>query len=125
MVKKILCIDVDTPIVYEYVEGLRKLEPEICTDFCTSIDEVSELFKNNYYGLIIIDLSLLTHSFLTFIEEVRRGNYYGDIIFTGSYTDPSIVKKIESLKEIEVMLKPFSIEWFVSRVDKYFRENMD
>ncbi|MCK4890142.1 MAG: DUF4388 domain-containing protein, partial [Candidatus Aminicenantes bacterium] len=124
MVKKILCIDADMAAVQKCVNGLRKLEPEILTDFCESLDEGQEFFKENYYGLIIIDLSILNKDILEFIEDIRRGNFYGDIIFTGNYKDPSTLKKMEVLKEIEVLLKPFDIEWFVSRIDKYFRENI-
>jgi len=124
MVKKILCIDADMAAVQECVNGLRKLEPEILTDFCESLDEGQELFKENYYGLIIIDLSILNKDILEFIEDIRRGNFYGDIVFTGNYKDPSTLKKIQLLKEIEVLLKPFDIEWFVSKVNRYFRENI-
>ena len=124
MVKKILCIDRDTPLVSEYVAGLRKLEPEIKTDFCTTLEDARSHFKDQYYGLIIIDLFILNRDILEFIEDIRRGNFYVDIIFTGSYTDPSTIKKIELLKDIEVLLKPFSIEWFVSRVKKYFLEGI-
>ena len=124
MVKKILCMDADMAAVQECANGLRKLEPEILTDFCESLNEGQKLFDENYYGLIIIDLSILNKDILEFIEKIRRGNFYGDIIFTGNYKDPSTLKKIELLKEIEVLLKPFDIEWFVSRIEKYFRDNI-
>ncbi len=124
MVKKILCIDSDMVAVQMCVNGLRKLEPEILTDFCESLDEGQKLFNENYYGLIIIDLSILSKDILEFIEEIRRGNFYGDIIFTGNYKDPSTLRKIELLKEIEVLLKPFDIEWFISRIEKYFSDNI-
>jgi len=124
MVKNILCIDKDTPIVSEYVAGLRELEPEIKTVFCTTLEEARLHFKEDYFGLIIIDLFILNKDILEFIEDIRRGNFYGDIIFTGSYTDPSTIRKIELLKDIEVLLKPFSIKWFVSRVEKYFKESI-
>ena len=124
MVKKILCIDADMAAVQECVNGLRKLEPEIRTDFCETLEKGRKFFSEQYYGLIIIDLSVLNKDILEFIEDIRRGNYYGDIVFTGNYRDPSIMKKIELFKGIEILLKPFDIEWFVSGIDKYFRENI-
>ncbi len=124
MVKKILCIDEDMAAVQDCIDGLKSLEPQVTTDFCKTLGEGSKLFKERYYGLVIIDLSVLNKEILDFIEDIRRGNFYGDIIFTGNYKDSETLKKIELLKDIEVLLKPFDIQWFLSRVEKYFNKNI-
>ena len=54
--------------------------------------------------------------------QLRKTKYKGGFIAMTAYGTPEILKKIKTLGGLDIILKPFNLEWFSGKVLDYFSE---
>jgi response regulator of citrate/malate metabolism len=125
MAKKLLLVDDEQPFLEGLKEYLSEQSEVFTTDICHSVNQAIKLCKKKTYDLIISDIRMPIKTGIDFFIWLKKNNYKGGFIAMTAYGTVKVLKKIKKLGSLDVILKPFDLEWFQNKILEYFSEYND
>ncbi len=95
----------------------------LSADICFSVDEAIKKIEKNKYDLIITDIRMPEKSGIDLILYLRKKSYMGKIIVMSAYSNEIDIKKIRSFGILEIISKPFKLDWFIKKLKAILSED--
>jgi len=125
MDKRVLLIDDEK----SFLESLKKIVDHhsdlFKTDICFSVQEAIDRIKTTKYDLIVTDLRMPHKSGLDLLLHLKDINFSGGIKVMSAYTDEEDFNKIKALGIIDVISKPFDLNWFQDMLIDFFEKEKE
>jgi len=125
MAKKLLLVDDEEFFLEGLKEGLERHNDIFTTDICFSVDDAVKKFRKNKYDLIISDMRMPKKSGLDLFIYLRKRKYKGGFIVMTAYGTDELLAKVRDMGGIEVLLKPFKLDWFSKHILAYFSDELE
>jgi CheY-like chemotaxis protein/predicted regulator of Ras-like GTPase activity (Roadblock/LC7/MglB family) len=125
MANKLLLVDDDKSFLMALKKGLNHLSDIFTTDICLSVPEAIKLVETTEYNLIITDIRMPNMSGIDLLLHLRASNFSGGIKVISAYTAEEDLRKIKELGIIDVIPKPFGLEWFKNMLIDYFEREKE
>lgn len=123
MIKRLLLLDLPSEVAV-MEPALKAASGVFETDACTSVDEAEKLFKENQYGLVVMNVELVEKTAVSFLEQIRRSNFVGQILFTAHFQNSEALKTVKIFPELKAVMKPFDMNWFKQTLTNYFLKGL-
>ena len=125
MAKKLLLVDDEEFFLEGLKEGLEKHKNIFTTDICFSVDDAVKRIKKRKYDLIVSDMRMPNKSGLDLFIYLSKKKYKGGFIVMTAYGTDELLVKVRKMGGIEVLLKPFKLDWFSKHILAYFSEELE
>jgi CheY-like chemotaxis protein/predicted regulator of Ras-like GTPase activity (Roadblock/LC7/MglB family) len=112
MPKKLLLVDDEEFFLISLKDGLDSLSDVFETDICHSVNEAIKRVITKKYDLVITDIRMPGKSGIELLIYLRDMKFKGKVMVMSAYDTAEASKQIKSLGAIEVISKPFKLEWF-------------
>jgi CheY-like chemotaxis protein/predicted regulator of Ras-like GTPase activity (Roadblock/LC7/MglB family) len=112
MPKKLLLVDDEEFFLISLKDGLDPLSDIFETDICHSVNEAIKRVVTKNYDLVITDIRMPGKSGIELLIYLRDIQFKGKVMVMSAYDTAEASKQIKSLGAIEVISKPFKLEWF-------------
>ncbi|MBN1197610.1 MAG: response regulator, partial [Candidatus Aminicenantes bacterium] len=122
MTKKLLLVDDEKVFLEGLREGLAKQEGIFETDIAFSVDEAIRKCKKNRYNLVVSDIRMPGKSGLDLFVYLRKKKFKGGFIAMTAYGTVDVLNRIRQLGGLDIIIKPFNLEWFTQKVLDFFVE---
>ncbi|HDP94232.1 MAG TPA: response regulator [Candidatus Aminicenantes bacterium] len=122
MAKKLLLVDDEKVFLEGLQEGLAKQEGIFETDIAFSVDEAIRKCKKNRYNLVVSDIRMPGKSGLDLFVHLRKKKFKGDFIAMTAYGTVEVLNRIRQLGGLDIIIKPFNLEWFTQKILDFFVE---
>jgi len=122
MKKKLLLVDDEKFFLEGLQDGLREYNNLFITDICFSVEEAKKLQKKNTYDLIVSDIRMPRKSGLDLFIYLRKKKFKGGFIAMTAYGTEDLLKNIRELGGLDIIMKPFNLEWFKNKILEYFSD---
>lgn len=122
MQKQLLLVDDEKFFLEGLKEGLAEFKDIFTTDICFSVKEAMALCNKKKYDLIVSDIRMPGESGLDFFVYLRQQSYSGGFIAMTAYGSAEILARIKQLGGVEVVLKPFNLNWFKEKIKDFFSD---
>jgi len=123
MKKKLLLVDDEEFFLEGLRDGLKEFENIFTTDICFSVDEAKRLHKKNTYDLIVSDIRMPKKSGLDLFIYLRKKKFKGGFIAMTAYGTEELLKNIRELGGLDIIMKPFNLDWFKDKIMEFFAED--
>ncbi|MEN8221960.1 MAG: response regulator [Acidobacteriota bacterium] len=123
MKKKLLLVDDEKFFLEGLRDGLKEFEDIFTTDICFSVEEAKKLQKKNTYDLIVSDIRMPKKSGLDLFIYLRKRKFKGGFIAMTAYGTEDLLKNIRELGGLDIIMKPFNLEWFKDKIIEYFQDD--
>jgi CheY-like chemotaxis protein/predicted regulator of Ras-like GTPase activity (Roadblock/LC7/MglB family) len=114
--KRILLVDDEEIFLKSLKEGLDSLSDILLADICFSVDDAIMKIERNKYDLVITDIRMPYKSGIDLILYLKKYSYKGKIVVMSAYNNEIDVEKIQSFGIVEVISKPFKLDWFIDKL---------
>jgi CheY-like chemotaxis protein len=122
MAKKLLLVDDEKFFLEGLKEGLAEFKDIFTTDICFSVGEAMDLCNKKKYDLIVSDIRMPGESGLDFFVYLRQQSYQGGFIAMTAYGNAEVLARIKQLGGVEIILKPFNLDWFKEKIKDFFSD---
>jgi CheY-like chemotaxis protein len=122
MTKRLLLVDDEKLFLKSLQEGLAPLSNLFETDICFSVNEAIKKIVIRPYDLIITDIRMPGKSGTDLLIYLKDAKFQGKIMVMSAYNTDTNSREIRSFGSVEVISKPFSLEWFKNRLVDIFNE---
>lgn len=122
---KLLLVDDEKVFLKSLKTGLKKLEHTFQTDICFSVNEAIKNLNKNEYGLVITDLRMPKKDGIDLLLHLNKINFKGTFKIMSAHNTEGSLKKVRDLGFIDVIAKPFDLDWFENMIVKFFKEKND
>jgi len=122
MPKRILLVDDEKLFLKSLKEGLATLSKVFTTDICYSVNEAIKQVAINDYDLVITDIRMPEKSGIELLIYLKEARFPGKIIVMSAYNNPENTETIRSLGVVDVITKPFKLEWFKNLLIEHFQD---
>lgn len=122
MPKQLLLVDDEKFFLDGLKEGLAEFNDIFTTDICFSVKEAMDLCNKKKYDLIVSDIRMPGESGLDFFVYLRQQNYSGGFIAMTAYGSAEVLARIKQLGGVEIILKPFNLDWFKEKIKDFFSD---
>ncbi|MEN8154273.1 MAG: response regulator [Acidobacteriota bacterium] len=119
---KLLLVDDEKIFLESLKTGLKKFEHLFQTDICFSVNEAIKNINKNEYELVITDLRMPKKDGIDLLLHLNKINFRGSSKIMSAHNTEESLKKINELGFIDVIAKPFDLEWFENMIVEFFRE---
>ncbi|MCK5221070.1 MAG: response regulator, partial [Candidatus Aminicenantes bacterium] len=119
---KLLLVDDEKVFLQSLKTGLKKLENVFQTDICFSVNEAIKNINKNEYGLVITDLRMPKKDGIDLLLYLNKINFRGTSKIMSAHNTEESLKKIKHLGFIDVIAKPFDLDWFENMIVEFFKE---
>ncbi len=115
--KRILVVDDEKNVTIFLSELLKQwgYDPIVASDG----EKALELLSQENFNLILLDVMMPCIDGLAVMNEIHRNKYKEPVIIISSVTDLSIAEKIMELGAKCYIPKPFDLEKFKTKIEKY------
>lgn len=125
MKNKILLVDDEKLFLKSLKKGLEKLSGQFQTEISFSVPEAIKKIEKSDFDLIITDIRMPKKSGVDLLLYLKKINYKGSIKVMSAHNDAENLKKINALGIVNVISKPFDLEWFQEMIIDFFNEKSD
>ena len=125
MTNKILLVDDEKVFLTSLKQGLEHLEDIFVADICFSVKEAIALIKKNDYILIITDIRMPNKSGIDLLIHLKEIKFKGNIKVMSAHKTEENIKKVKGLGVIDVISKPFDLDWFQNMLIDFFEREVD
>lgn len=125
MPKRILLVDDEELFLKSLKEGLEPLSHVFEVDICYSVNEAIKSIAVYDYDLVVTDMRMPEKSGLELLLFLKERKFPGKIIVMSAYDTDENSDKIKSLGVIDVITKPFRLEFFKNMLLEQFRLEKD
>ena len=125
MPNKILLVDDEKIFLQSLKKGLAELSDVFETDICFSVTEAIKQLEANEYDLVVTDIRMPFKSGIDLLLYLRSINFSGGIKLMSAYKTEENLKKINNIGIVDVISKPFDLEWFQSMLLEYFEKEQE
>ncbi len=122
MPKQLLLVDDEKFFLDGLKEGLAEFKDDFITDICFSVKEAIDMCNKKKYDLIVSDIRMPGESGLDFFVYLRKQNYSGGFIAMTAYGSAEVLARIKQLGGVEIILKPFNLDWFKEKIKDFFSD---
>jgi len=122
MAKKLLLVDDEKFFLEGLKEGLDEHADAFRTDICFSVDEAVKKCRKIDYDLVVSDIRMPKKSGLDLFVQLRKQKYKGGFIAMTAYGTEEVLRKIKKLGGLDVIMKPFNLQWFTEKILDFFTE---
>lgn len=122
MNKRLLLVDDEKLFLKSLQEGLASLSQAFETDICFSVNEAIKHIVTKPYDLIITDIRMPGKSGIDLLIYLRDARYKGKVMVMSAYNTDDSSQKMKSFGVIDVIAKPFNLEWFKNKLVDIFSE---
>ncbi|MDQ1352353.1 MAG: Response regulator [Acidobacteriota bacterium] len=122
MIKQLLLVDDEKFFLEGLKEGLAEYKDIFTTDICFSVKEAIDLCNKKKYDLIVSDIRMPGESGLDLIVYLRQQSYGGGFIAMTAYGSAEVLARIKQLGGVEIILKPFNLNWFKEKIKDFFSD---
>lgn len=106
-------------------EGLASLSQAFETDICFSVNEAIKHVITTHYDLIITDIRMPGKSGIDLLIYLRDAKYKGKVMVMSAYNTDDSSQEMRSFGVIDVIAKPFNLEWFKTKLLDIFSEERE
>jgi CheY-like chemotaxis protein len=125
MPKRVLLVDDEELFLKSLKEGLYSLSDVFETDICFSVNEAIKHLVTGKYDLVITDLRMPGKSGLELLIYLRDIHFTGKVMAMSAYSTDESSKEIKSLGVVDIISKPFKLEWFKDMLLKQFKKEKE
>ncbi len=122
MKKKLLLVDDEKFFLEGLQDGLKESKDIFTTDICFSVDEAKKLQKKKSYDLIVSDIRMPKKSGLDLFIYLKKRKFKGGFFAMTAYGTEDLLANIKELGGLDVIMKPFNLEWFKDKILEYFSD---
>lgn len=122
MAKKLLLVDDEKLFLEGLQEGLSKHSGIFETDITFSVDDAIRKCKKTRYNLIVSDIRMPGKSGLDLFVHLRKKKYKAGFIAMTAYGTVEVLSQIRKLGGLDIIMKPFNLEWFTQKILDFFVE---
>jgi len=123
--EKLLLIDDDTVFVNILETELKKTEQTFQMDTCLSVNEAIRYLKKDEYGLVITDLKMPQKDGIELLNYLDKISYKGYTMMMSAYRMEDSLQKAKDFGIIDVIKKPFELDWFEDKIVEFFKSKND
>ncbi len=120
MKNKILLVDDEKALLKSLKSGLKKFSGQFTTDICFSVNEAVKKIDQTDYDLLITDIRMPKKSGVDLLLHLKKANFKGAIKVMSAYHDAENLQKINSLGVMNIISKPFDLQWFRNMILDFF-----
>ena len=125
MANRILLVDDEKVFLESLKDGLQTLSHIFETDICFSVSEALKLVLTRVYDIVITDIRMPQKSGIDLILQLKYIKYTGKVMVMSAYNTEASIKTIESLGVLEVISKPFKIDWLKNKLVSFFKNKVE
>jgi len=122
MAKRLLLVDDEEFFLQSLKDGLEPLSDVFETDICHSVNEAIKHVITHKYDLLITDIRMPGKSGIDLLIYLRDMKFTGKVMVMSAYNTMETSKQIKSLGAVDVISKPFKLNWFKTMVLEKFGE---
>ncbi len=122
MPKRLLLVDDEEFFLQSLKDGLELMSDIFITDICFSVNEAIKHVVTNNYDLLITDIRMPGKSGIDLLIYLRDMKFKGKVMVMSAYNTVQTNKQIKFLGAVEVISKPFKLEWFKNMLLERFGE---
>ncbi len=122
MAKRLLLVDDEEFFLEGLRDGLKEFSNRFVTDICFSVDDAKKLHKKNKYDLIVSDIRMPGKSGLDLFVYLKKKKFKGGFIAMTAYGTEDLLANVRELGGLDVIMKPFNLEWFKDKILEYFSD---
>jgi response regulator of citrate/malate metabolism/predicted regulator of Ras-like GTPase activity (Roadblock/LC7/MglB family) len=120
MSKRILLVDDEELFLKSLQEGLEPYKDVFKTDICFSVNQAIKQVVTKKYDLVITDIRMPMKSGIDLLIFLREVKYAGKVMVMSAEEPNDGNRRIESYGIIDIIPKPFGLEWFKDKVIDVF-----
>ena len=122
MPKRLLLVDDEKLFLKSLQEGLASLSNLFETDICFSVNEAIKLIVTKSYDLIITDIRMPGKSGIDLLIYLKEAKFHGKVMVMSAYNTDNSSREVQSFGVVDVISKPFNLEWFKNKLVDIFSE---
>ena len=119
MSNKVLLVDDEKVFLNSLKEGLDGSTDLFKTDICFSVDEAVGMIETNPYDLVITDIRMPDKSGIDLLIHLQKEKFKGDIKVMSAHKIEEN-QKLNKMGVLDVIEKPFNLDWFHNMLVDYF-----
>jgi len=125
MPKSVLLVDDEELFLNSLKEGLSSLSDVFETDICFSVNQAIKHLAARNYDLVVTDLRMPDKSGIDLLIYLRDIHFTGKVMAMSAYSTDESSQEIKSLGVVDIISKPFKLEWFKEMLSKQFGEEKE
>ncbi len=125
MPKRVLLVDDEELFLKSLKEGLSSLSNVFTTDICFSVNEAIKHLVTRNYDLVVTDIRMPKKTGIELLIYLRDIRFPGKVMVMSSYNTDESSNKIKSLGVVDIISKPFKLEWFKDMLLNQFRKEKE
>jgi DNA-binding response OmpR family regulator len=122
MPNRILLVDDEELFLNSLKEGLSDFSHEFETDICFSVNEAIKHLETRNYDLVVTDIRLPKKTGIELLIYLKDIHFAGKVMVMSAYSTDESSKKIKSLGVVDIIAKPFKLEWFKNLILKQLKK---
>jgi len=122
MTKRLLLVDDEKLFLRSLQDGLASLSHVFETDICFSVNDAIKHIIATHYDLIITDVRMPGKSGIDLLIYLRDARYKGKVMVMSAYNTDDSSQKMRPFGVIDVIAKPFNLEWFKTKLMEIFSQ---
>lgn len=123
MPKQLLLVDDEEFFLESLKDGLEPMSDIFETDICHSVNEAIKYVVTKSYDAVITDIRMPGKSGIELLIYLRELKFKGRVMVMSAYNTLETKKQIKSLGAVDVISKPFRLEWFKTMLlEKFTKE---
>lgn len=119
---RLLLVDDEKVFLESLKAGLKKFEDSFQTDICFSVNDAIKKLDKNKYELVITDLRMPKKDGIDLLLHLNKVNFTGSSKIMSAHNTEDSIKKIKELGFVDVIAKPFDLDWFENMIVEFFKE---
>lgn len=125
MPKQLLLVDDEEFFLESLKDGLEPLSGIFETDICHSVNEAIKKVVTKKYDAVITDIRMPGKSGIELLIYLRDIKFKGRVMVMSAYNTLETKKQIKSLGAVDVISKPFKLEWFKNMLLEKFNQQSE
>jgi len=123
MPKRILLVDDEQLFLKNLKAGLKPLADIFAIDICYSVNQAIKLLVINEYDLVITDIQMPEKSGIDLLFYLKNIQFPGKVMVMSAYNTDQYNEKLNDYGIIDIITKPFNLEWFINHLVERFKED--
>lgn len=120
-----MLVDDEKKFLKSLKDGLHSFSNIFETDICFSVNEAIKQIENQKYDLVITDLRMPKKSGIDLLIYLNQVKFSGKLMVMSAYNTEENLKQIKSLGIVDIISKPFKIDWFTEKLLDFFSGEKD
>lgn len=121
MPKRLLLVDDEEFFLRSLKDGLASLSNIFETDICYSVNEAIKHVVTKSYDLLITDIRMPGKTGIDLLIYLREMRFKGKVMVMSAYNTNETSKQIKSCGVVDLISKPFKLEWFKNMLLERFQ----